>query len=156
MLEFTQNEVEKDLSDYYRHSDRREISKITGIYESVVKGMINPDGERKSAAFTFLQMQCALDEIDSERGDQHLQKVLQFRELSKKRKPGALCLETQAGNVATEFAQFTVAVFADKPLETQLSEIDDVIREAERFKQGLIDRLAKDSTKQEVFDSVFS
>ncbi len=148
MLQYTQNEVEKELSDYLRHSDRREISRITGIYESVVKGMMNPDDERKSAAFVYLQIQCALDEIDSERGEQFFRTVAKFRELSKQRNPQSNCLAHDTGKLSKEVSDCVFAHLQGKPFTEQLTEAIEAKMQIERLIDTLSCHIAQE--RQEI------
>ena len=63
-LEFTQEEVERELADRLPHGTRREIAKVSGLGESYIKRQYNPDDETASCAFRLLQVVCAFDEID--------------------------------------------------------------------------------------------
>lgn len=61
-LEFTQEEVERELADRLPHGMRREIAKVSGLGESYIKRQYNPDDETASCAFRLLQVVCAFDE----------------------------------------------------------------------------------------------
>lgn len=112
---FTQNEVERGLNDFLTDANKREIARVTGMYEQVVYGMFNPENERKSASFVFLQIQTALDGIDAGLGEKHWQMVSYFREMSKRRKPdGQLtplaCFSQQISTFGSFGAELTKAV----------------------------------------------
>ncbi len=136
-LQFTQEEVETALRDIIEHGDIREISINTGIGEKYLSSQLNPHDERKSYAYGFLQIQCALDRVDTNRGDEFFEQVQRFRDLSKLREIKDLCSKTEASKLVTENAEFLCSQIKDKPLPEQLSELDDVIRQAQKLKEAL-------------------
>jgi hypothetical protein len=149
-LEFTQNEVEKALNDFLTDANKRDVAKKTGMYEQVVYGMFNPENERKSCTFVFLQVQCALDEICPQIGEKHWQKVVEMRQLSRKRNVQPFCLDSQAEVVGNEIGEFVAARFGGKPLDVQHSEASDVIRELTKFVVGLEEQMKKEIEKNEI------
>jgi hypothetical protein len=144
MLMFTQKEVEIAFDDILKHADRAAISRITGIYNGVVDSMFNPNDERKSALFIALQILCAEDEIDETRGEALFQKIIEFRELSKKRKPSnAHSLAAATSLLNGEFKEFICARLEDLPLEKQFTELVDIEAQLAVTKQALIDEYNK-------------
>ena len=137
-LQFTQQEVESELKDVLKFGDVREMSLISGIGESYLKSQFNPDDERKSAAYCFLQIQCALDEINAERGEEFFQKIVNFRELSKKRKAILKDLNLETGKLNREVAEFVAAKLEGKPYPVQLKELLDIEKQILEVKSALI------------------
>ena len=136
-LQFTQEEVERELRDIVKHGDIREISLNAGIGEKYLSSQLNPDDERKSYAFGFLQIQCALDRASSERGDEFFEAVKRFRDLSKLRKLKDLCAHSETARLLDEKNEFICARLEGLPYPKQLSELDDVIRQAQKLKEAL-------------------
>lgn len=137
-LQFTQFEIESELKDVLKFGDVREISLISGIGESYLKSQFNPDDERKSAAYCFLQIQCALDEINPERGEELFQKIVNFRELSKKRIVILKCLNAETGKLNKEVAEFVGAKLEGKPYQIQFKELLDIEKQIFEVKEALI------------------
>jgi hypothetical protein len=50
-------------------------------------------------------------------------------------------LDHHAGEVAREFGEFVAARFGGHELSVQLNELDDVIREATAFREGIIQQI---------------
>lgn len=140
MLQFDQHEIESAASDILIHTDRTEIARITGIYRGVVTSMFDPNDERKSAVYVALQIICALDEIDPERGQALFQKITEFRELSKKRRPAELkSVATETGKLNKEVADFVCAKLEGKPHTVQITELLEAQAQLETVKQNLFD-----------------
>jgi hypothetical protein len=140
MLQFAQHEIEEAINDILKHADRIDIARITGIYKGVVEGMFNPNDERKSAIYIALQIICALDEIDETRGDALFQKIIEFRELSKIRRPANVkSLKTETGKLNCEFAEFIAAHLEGKPFDKQFAEFMQIEAQLAVVKKGLLD-----------------
>jgi hypothetical protein len=141
MLQFTQEEVEKEIADILVHNDRAEVSRITGIHISTIKQQLNPDDERKSFTYSFLQVLCALDQISPERGEQLWLKVQQFREMSRPASLRPLCVESEAVRNTVESTDVTLATMKGLPLYEQLAEVLEQIAQAKRHKQAIMDQI---------------
>lgn len=140
MLQFTQKEIESELKDILKHGDVRRISLKTGIGETYLDGQFNPNDERKSPAFLFLQIQCALDEIDPERGDEFWESVGRFREMSKNRCPiDSLCASAETGKLNKEVAEYISARIEGKPFDKQFSELLDIEAQIAKTKKAMLD-----------------
>ncbi len=138
MLQFTQNEVERGLNDFLTDANKREIAKLTGLYEQVIYGMFNPDNERKSASFTFLQIQTALDEINPELGEKHWKMVCHFREMSKKRRQtGELtplnCFSQQISTFGNFGAELTRALHDGKLDKKEILTLQPFMQQLREF-----------------------
>lgn len=139
-LEFTQEEVERELSDKMPHGTRREIARVSGLGESYIKRQYNPDDETASCAFRILQVACAFDEIDRDGGEAFWQTLVKFRELSQKRElsgpMGSLNAET--GKLGKEIADFFAAKITDEPYDIQMRELLEAEAQLRRVKSQLI------------------
>lgn len=138
-LQFTQYEVERELADIIRRGDAKEIARITHIYDTIVYGMLNADDERKSYAFGFLQIQCALDEIDEQRGEAFFQAIVKFRELSKRRqKELAGNIAHDTGKLSKEVSDCVFSHLQGKPFSEQLTEAIEAKAQIERLIETLV------------------
>lgn len=139
-INFTQSEVERELSDAIPHGRRRDIARLTGIYEAVIYGYLNPDDERKSPAFQLLLMQSAMDEIDPTMGEAHWQKICAMREGSKPQRFELvrLSVDHEMGNLSKEIADVIVAKCEGRPVVDQLKEIHEAERQIATYKEAVL------------------
>lgn len=84
-MQFTQEQIEKELADVLPHGSREVIAKGTGIYPKIVDAYFNPFDERKSPHFTVLHIQAVLDNESPEIGDAVWEKLCALREAGKRR-----------------------------------------------------------------------
>lgn len=130
------------MDDCFPYGRVRSISILTGIGETYLGRDLNPNTEYKSPAFYFLQVQCALDEIDPACGDKHWRMVEKFRELSRPRTgTGSLCLKALALCNKRESEDVSDALIEERPLGDQLDEVLQQIAAAERHRDALIERI---------------
>lgn len=146
-LQFTQEEVEKELSEKMPHGTRREVSRLSGIGESHLKRQFNPYDESVSCVFRTLQIACALDEIDQGIGDAFWAKVNEFRELSKQQETASAAhdpvhLNIEAGELGREISELIAARLSNRPLSDQLKEFWDVCRQLDGVKKAMINEVA--------------
>ena len=154
-LEYTQKEVELELRDQLKHGDIRRVSLLSGIGESYLEAQFNPNDERKSAAFVFLQIQCALDEISAERGERFWQTIVRFRETSKKRKKSALSVARELAEFHRESADVTGARLCEQSLDSQLREILEAERQLALLKEAVLQEIeAEKASKTENTDKL--
>jgi len=139
-LEFTQEEIEKELSDKLPHGKRREVAKVSGLGESYLKRQFNPDDETASSAFRTLQVVCALDEIDANLGEAFWQSLAKFRELSQKRKSteNVHCLNAETGKLGKEISDFVSAKLTEQSYEIQMTELLEAEEQLRIVKNRLI------------------
>lgn len=146
-IQYTQNEVERELRDILKHGDIRELSVLTGLGESYLSQQLNPDDERVSYVYRFLQIQCAIDEIDPERGDIFFEALKRFRDQSRIRRPVDLCSTRETSRLLTEHSEFIDARLTGKSLSEQLRELDDLKRQIGLVKQSLVGEYIKAKEK---------
>jgi hypothetical protein len=116
-MNFTQPEIEKEISNVVPHGSRENIARRTGIYPSVVSGWFNPDDERKSPHFTTLLVQNDLDNNEPEVGEQVWQTICRLREagqpaqlhLSTSELPSLLLTKIRGCGVAIQEASTAIA-----------------------------------------------
>ncbi len=139
-LEFTQEEVERELADRLPHGTRREIAKVSGLGESYIKRQYNPDDETASCAFRLLQVVCAFDEIDANGGEAFWQTIVKFRELSQRHVPEsqAISLNTETGKLGKEIADFFSSRITDEPHDVQMRELLEAEAQLRKVKSQLI------------------
>ena len=121
-MKFTQSETEMQLNDAVPNGLKREISRRTGIYESIVYAYFNPHDERKSPQFQTLHIQAALDELNPEVGDAHWQAMERIREANKPASRTGKCIKAETGKLGKETSEFTEKVLTDAPFYDQLTE----------------------------------
>lgn len=138
MLEFTQKEVELEIAAILEDGDIKDISNISGIGYSYIDQQLNPNDARKSYIFGCLLIACALDKSAPERGEKLFRTIIKFRELSKKRNLTEICVNAETSKLNTEFSQFINAKIEGLPHSVQLSEVVDIISQAEKVKEALI------------------
>lgn len=139
MLQFDQQEIESEFEEIVNRTDRAEIARITQIYPSVIYAMFSADDERKSFMFGLLQIQCALDDIDAERGEKFWQALGRFRELSKKRNPHFNpCVGVETGKLNKEVADVVSAHLAGRTFYEQLKEVDEAEAQLKLTKQAIL------------------
>jgi len=149
-LQFTKNEIEREIRDCLKHGDIREISIITGKSETYLASQLNPDDERESYTYLFLQFICAVDQIDRERGDKLWDLVENFRELSMRRQIGETNANTESGKLLSETKDFIEARLNGKDFLTQLNEIADIERQIKAAKTAVIDERNRQRFGEEV------
>lgn len=139
-LSFTQEELERELADIISHGDRVELARMSGLSESYIKRQFNADDhEAVSSAFRLLQIGCAFDDIDTDKGDQFWQSIARFRELSRKRKSGGKRSSSHAiGELGKEVAELIAAALEKKPFVVQIRELGDVERRIAEAKEHLL------------------
>jgi hypothetical protein len=147
-LPFNQFDFESDQADVLKHGDHVTIAKFHGTSPTLHDQQLNKTDERKSNCWRAIVDIVGLSTEAPDRAE----KLLSLFNSYVMRGIWALhpelqniCLETQAGSVATEFSEFAVALFTGKPLSVQLTEIEDVIREAEKFKKGLLEEINREA-----------
>jgi hypothetical protein len=146
VIKFSQQDAESQISDIIPRGLRRDIARLTGVYESVIYGMLNADDERKSYQYGTLQIQAALDELDPEVGDRHWQKMCKMREVSKGAKT-ELSLDLHSAKLSTEVAELFASRFKNEALYSQLSEAMDVQRVINDLVNGIIEEINKDKAR---------
>lgn len=138
-LAFTQEEIEKELSDAVPHGMREGIARVTGLYPAVVAAWFNPSDERKSPMFTVLQIQAALDQLSPADGEDHWQRICVLREASRPhgvtKEP--LCVDHEMGRLSKEIADIIVAKCEGKSPSEINREIDEAERQLERFRESV-------------------
>jgi hypothetical protein len=138
-LQFTKEEIEGALAAALPHGLRRRVAQVSGLGESYIKRQFNPDDETPSCAFKLLQVACALDDIDSELGDEFWEVVTRFRELSKKRQPARVTdVAGSTGKFNKEVAEFVMKKLQDAPIGDQLSELEDAQRALDELRTELM------------------
>lgn len=85
-MQYTQEEVERELSDAVPFGLRKVIAAGTGIYAKIVEAFFNPNDERKSPHFTVLHIQAVLDKRDPAAGEALWQKMNALRQGSMPRR----------------------------------------------------------------------
>jgi hypothetical protein len=143
-LRFTQKEVESELRDCFKHGYIRDVSILSGIGETYLDRGINPNDDHKSAAFQFLQVQCALDEKDSEMGELHWSTVCKFRELSRAGGDEHLCVDRETTNFTKESVDLTISHMKGEPLFKRLSEALEARTQADRAVRSIIEAINKE------------
>ncbi len=139
-MRFTQNEIERELSDMIPQGRRREIAREARLGESIVYGYLNPDDERKSPAYLLLSMQAAMDEIDPAMGDAHWNKLTALRAASK---PMALSrsprqIDDVTAELQKESADVFIAHWKHLPITAQLAEISELRAKLAEYEQTLV------------------
>lgn len=136
-LKFTQEEVERELADIIGHGDRVELARVSGLSESYIKRQFNADDhEAVSSAFRLLQIGCALDQIDADKGERFWQTLMRFRGLSIPDAGGTDASKASA-RLNTETAEFINARLDGQPFMDQLRELGDIERAVQVAKQAL-------------------
>src|SRR4051812_14841788 len=82
MLNFSQHEVEGRLQQNFPYGTVERLAIKTGRNPSQLVQELNPNSERESSSYRFLQIQCALDSHDPELGQAHWLQIIEFREAS--------------------------------------------------------------------------
>lgn len=141
MIRFTQNEIEHPLSDAVPRGIRKEVARITGLYESVVYGYFNADDERKSPAFCLLLIQAALDHAAPEVGEAHWQHIVRFRELSKPVESQSLCVKAELSGSLKEDNDLITAHVNGKSLYDQLKECDESLNQKRRLRSAILEAI---------------
>lgn len=138
-IQYLQTEIEKGLADTVPHGMREGVARVTGIYPAIVSAYFSPDNERQSPAFRLLMIQAALDELSPADGEAHWQKIVEFREGSRRHeyKSGPLSVEHELGNLSKEFTDIIVAKCEGKPVVEQLREIADAERQITKYKEAV-------------------
>jgi hypothetical protein len=137
-IQFTQEEVEKAMSEVLRHGDRTDVARITGLAESTIKRQFNPDDhEAVSCAFRILQIACALDEIDEVAGEKFWRTLCGFREMSNILRDRPIDLDKESGVLGKEVSEFVHARLAKKPIREQIRELLDVKMQVDKIGEKL-------------------
>ncbi len=137
-ITFTQEEIEKELSDSVPHGMREGIARSTGLYPAVVAAWFNPHDERKSPQFTVLQIQAALDNLSPADGEEHWQKMCAMREASRPHTAASACIDHELGSLSKEITDVIVAKCDGKPVRDQLREIHEAERQLQRYKDAVL------------------
>lgn len=142
-LDFTQEQIERELADLLPHGMREGIAKGTGIYAKIVDAFFNPHDERKSPHFSVLHIQAVVDALDPETGDALWAKLTELREASMARPVKAARLDTdhELGCLSKEFADIVVAKCDGQPINVLLREIADAQRQLQKYKESVFDTL---------------
>ena len=144
-MEFTQEQIEKEIADEMPHGIREVIAKGTGIYPKIVDAYLNPHDERKSPHFTVLHIQAVLDRDAPEIGEAVWQKMCALREGSRhhrfETKP--LSIDRELGNLSKEITDVIVAKCEGRPLSSQLREIAEAERQIEKYKSAVLDQVGR-------------
>lgn len=147
-LKFSQEYIEKEIARVFVHGDITDISNISGIGYSYIDQMLNPNDTRKSYLVGALQILCALDEKDSDRGDELFRLFSKFREMSKDPAEDGDCIQAGTRKLNREVADVVNAHIAGHDLDVQLKEVleaEEAVRDLRRSLTKLCagDRLAK-------------
>lgn len=140
-LEFTQEEVEKALSDKLPHGSCRDIATKSGLGESYIKRQFNPDDETASCVFRTLQVVCAFDEIDADQGEEFWKQIVFFREASRRQKANAQAaadLNLEIGQLGVEVSEFISSKLIGLPIDDQLKELLDIELKLPQIKSELL------------------
>lgn len=137
MLKFSQLEIETELRDCFLQGDIKQLAIRTGISDGIIGRELNPETHWRSAAYLFLQIQSALDEIDPARGECHWDRVVKFREMSKPRTTGELDRRLTAVTVTKETNDVACAHMNDLPLEQQYIEANQAVAAAEAHRDAI-------------------
>lgn len=151
-LQFTQEEISRAIRDIVKHGDIREIAIISGIGEKYLYGQFNPDDDRKSYIYGYLQIQAALDRVNAERGEELFLAVRRFRDLSQLRKNLDLSARTETEKFLKEQDEFLMSRINGLNYAEQIKELDDVISQAKHLKMALTQKHLKQ--KQEANGSM--
>lgn len=143
-LQFTQKEIEQIVAEILEHGDITKISNITGIGYSYVDQQLNPNDERKSYIVGALEILCALDEVDPERGETLFQKFTAFRDCSKKHDPALQCLTESTVSVNREAADVVNSNLSGLSLYEQLSETIESESAIKQHKENLLAAINKE------------
>lgn len=141
-MEFTQNDIERELSDTIPQGKRREIAQIARLGESIVYGYLNPDDERKSPAYLLLSMQSAMDEIDPAMGDAHWNKLADLRSASRPatigRQPRDVDDVLRELELEKESSDVLIARLKHLPIASQLTEISELRAKLAEYEQTIV------------------
>jgi hypothetical protein len=144
-LPFSQYDFETEQRDVLNHGDVDSIARFHGTSPTLHSQQLNPHDERKSNLWRGLLDLAGLAAENPARAEQLRDLFNQFadRAIAAARpvEPNRNTLDHHAGEVAREFGEFVAARFGGHDLSVQLSELDDVIREAEAFREGIIQQI---------------
>jgi hypothetical protein len=140
-LIFNQKEVELNVADILATGDITKISNLTGIGYSYIDQQLNPNDERRSAIYCALLIQCAMDEISPERGEQLWQLITKLRESSKPVDFSPMSASREAGKFAKESGEALQARLDQRPLYEQLEEAMEAEAQAKKLKMAIISEI---------------
>ncbi len=141
-MQFTQEQVEKEIADVMPHGVREVIAKGTGIYPKIVDAYYNPHDERKSPNFTVLHVQAVLDVREPAVGDAVWKKMCALREASVPRQilTAPLCIDRELGNLSKEITDVIVAKCEGRTFTDQLREIHEAEKQLAIYKAALYEQ----------------
>jgi len=144
LMDYTQEQIEKKLSDVVPHGMREEIAKGTGIYPKIVDGYFNPQDERKSPHFTVLHIQSVLDNRSPDVGEAVWQTLCALREAGKpmELRTGRDIAETLTDKITNDASTTTLLIDAIKDGRVDVREAAK-IQVAIRRERDNLDELEK-------------
>lgn len=144
LLPFTQYDFETEQRDVLNHGDEGAIARFHGTSPTLHSQQLNPHDERKSNLWRGLLDLAGLAAESPARAEQLRDLFNQFTDraiAAAQGNPERRSLDHHAGEVAREFGEFVAARFGGHDLSVQLRELDDVIREATAFREGIIEQI---------------
>jgi hypothetical protein len=123
MLNFSQHEVEGRLQQHFPYGTAERLSVLTGRNPSQLIQELNPNSDRESPSYRFLQIQCALDAHDLKLGQAHWLQIIEFRETSLPDEAKQYDLDTASLRNHKESFDVAQARMAGKSLYDQLKEV---------------------------------
>lgn len=149
-MNFTQEQVEKELGDVVPHGARESIARATGIYPAIVSAYFSASNERKSPQFETLLMQAALDNSDDPQeviaGENLWQKMCLLRQMSMPRRESDLCVTDEITKHQQEATDVVVAHLGCKSLYRQLIEVNEAAKAIERTRQAILEAIHKEKS----------
>lgn len=143
-LPYTQYDFELAQADVLIYGDHKTIAEFHGTSPGLHDQQLSPNDERKSNLWRAI---CDIVGVAT-KSPERANKLLALFNLYVDRgmvavdpNPKSFNLEEQAGCVASEFGEFVAARFSGKPIPVQISELDDVIREANKLRDGLVEKI---------------
>ncbi len=148
---FTQHETESRLNKCLDYGDETEIAKRIGKGSSLVSQMFNPDDERESNFYKALKEIAAEIDFNPDNGCKMLRL---FNELASRHLPDdkKRCPKAATSKLLGEWTQFIDAAINDKPVETQIDELSDVIAQAVELRKAKETELKRE-IRADVFET---
>lgn len=141
MLQFDQTTIEGRLDKCFPFESLTQLAVIAGVNASQLAQELNPNDIRKSPAYRFLKIQCALDDYDPELGEQHWQDIQRFRDASRPISSQNLCVDAETAKAIKEDADCAIEHAKGSSLFDQLAEVNESIAQKHKQKAAILEAI---------------
>jgi MarR-like DNA-binding transcriptional regulator SgrR of sgrS sRNA len=131
--------LEKEIHSLFTNGDLSDIARLLQKDQSLVSKMFNPySDEKHNPIYTVILCLWAMDAIRTDLAPEMINIMLREREKWLPVDARKLDAAVLTGNIVTEFGEFIECELSGKNYDTQIKEIQDVIRAAEEKMRDII------------------